>query len=599
MTSIHILDKNLANQIAAWEVVERPLSVVKELFENALDAGATSIKVEIVQWGKKSITITDNGQGMQKADLEICLERYATSKIQTLDDLYHVMTFGFRGEALSSISSVSKMTISSKYHTSQDAYQLTFDSIGWQKISPISFDSGTQIIVEDLFYNTPARLNYLKTDNTEISKISSYLWSMLLIHSDVWIEFISDGKKILKANPGENLEKRIFAYYGEEMLQNTLDLLCAGVGISITWKITSPKISYPNKNRQHLFVNKRPISSPLIYKAISDAYNRFIPHGNFPWFILNLSVDPTIIDVNVHPRKQEIRFENESQIFKCVYHGILDTLEKSALVSAPISQEEMPQTSPSSFQLPSSPKNYYTGSGTKFTSYSPYKNTQPHPSQTLIGASIELTKNLLWDPLQDVSIGDLHYTRLGKIVGQAFQSYILVEQEHSLVVFDQHALAERVLYEKFLKNDTKPSFQQLLVPEMIQATPEECQVFAEYASIFHVMWFEGELLPHGVISITSLPDFLKKEDLQEVLLWIFTDILSWNTLKSKTLDEVKNKIFAYSACRGAIKFWHKLSLFEMNALLKDATSWYSSTCPHGRPVVFEISLDELKNKYER
>ncbi len=614
MAKIIQLDKHLTNQISAWEVVERPVSVVKELVENAIDAWATSIKIEIKDGGKSFISVSDNGGWISQEDLPIAIDKYTTSKIKNLDDLYHVMTFGFRGEALSSISSVSRFSIITKTNESKEAYRLDFDNISWKKISTTFWEIGTQIIVQDLFFNTPARLNYLKTDRTEYAKILDYLYAVSLSYPDIWFEFVSDEKKIFKMNAGENLKTRIYFIHGEDFIDHMLDIHFSSVWIEISWYITGPKVSFPNKNRQNLFVNHRPISSPLIFKAITDAYNRFIPHWNYPGYVLHIQIDPTLIDVNVHPRKQEIRFENENNIFRSMYHAILDKLESSSLIHSINTHSEISENTWNTWAYPekTSPQTqYYTGSGTKFKSYSPYKNISSNPNQFKISDAIYFTKDILeytssnndtiLQPSQDhiFETGDLHYTKLWKIVGQAFHSYIIVEKDDKILMFDQHALAERIIYEKLVKKETKKTSQTLLIPENIKLTPSESSFLEEKRDVFQEMWFEIEFLSNNILSIGSIPDFIKKENIKDIVLWIIRDITEGNILKSNTLEEVKNKIYAYTACRSAIKFWNKLNLFEMNKLLNDAVDGYSSTCPHGRPVIFEMSLDDLKNKYER
>lgn len=604
MSKIIKLDQNLANQIAAWEVVERPVSVVKELLENSIDAWSKNIKIEIKNGGKDYISITDDWEWISKEDLEICIDKYTTSKIKSLDDLYNVMTFWFRWEALSSISSVSRFCIISKTNNSKIAYKLEFDNISWKNISETSFNIWTKIIVKDLFFNTPARLNYLKTDKTEYGKILDYLYSASLSYPYIWFEFISDDKRIFKFNENEDLKTRIYSIYWNDFLDNILDINFEMVGVKISGYITDPKISFPNKNRQNLFVNHRPILSPLIFKAISDAYNRFIPHGNHPWYVLNIQVDPTIIDVNVHPRKSEIRFENEQNIFRSVYHAVLNKLESSSLVETTsnfsLSQREYPSNEGEGFKEPK----YYTWSWEKFKSYSPYKNTSSNPNQFKISDSIDFTKAILDNnnietTEKSFETWDLHYTKLWKIVGQTFNSYIVVEKDDKIILLDQHALAERIIYEKLLKNDTRQYSQNLLIPENIKLTSWEFSILEENRNIFLEMGFDFEVLSNNLVSIITIPDFVKKENLSEILLWIIYDINSWNTIKSKTLEEIKNKVFAYTACRSAIKFWHKLNLFEMNKLLNESVEWYSLTCPHWRPVIFDISLNELKDKYER
>lgn len=620
MSKIIQLDKNLANQIAAWEVVERPISVIKELVENSIDAWANSIKIEIKDWWKTYISVSDNWEWIEKDDLEICIDKYTTSKIKNLEDLYNVMTFWFRWEALASISSVSKFEIISKTKNSNISNKLTFDNISWKNISETYWNIWTQIIVKDLFFNTPARLNYLKTDKTEYSKILDYLYSASLANPWIWFEFINDEKRVFKFNVWEDLKTRIFEIYWDDFFSNILPLSFESVWIKVTGFISDPKISFPTKSRQNLFVNKRPITSPLIYKAINDAYNRFIPHWQNPWYVINLEVNPTIIDVNVHPRKQEIRFENEQNIFRSVYHAVLDKLEWVSLINPPVlsdiplnkgDSDHREQGDFNNFNLPDIIKepssNYYTWSWTKFKSYSPYKDISSNPNQFRINEAINFSRAILDNDIdnenneifEERNSWDLHYTKLWKIIWQAFNSYIIVENNNKIVLLDQHALAERVIYEKLSKIDKNINSQWLLIPENLKLTGEEINIIETQKSIFEDMWFELEVLWNNILSIIWIPNFIKKEDLKDTILWIIQDISSWNILKSKTLEEIKNKIFAYTACRSAIKFWNKLNLFEMNKLLNESVDTYSSTCPHWRPVIYDIDINELKDKYER
>lgn len=605
MWSIIKLDKNLINQISAWEVVERPASVVKELLENSIDAWCHNITVEISEGGKKEIIIRDDGKWIDKDDLEICLEKYTTSKISSLADLYNVLTFGFRWEALASISSVSEMSIISKTNHSLIAYKLDYTNEKWQIITQSSHSNGTEITVKNLFYNTPARLNYLKQDRTEYAKILSYLQNAVLSYPEIGFEFISDNKKVFKYNQNETLKTRIYQIYGNEVSVNILDINFEMTGIKVTGYISDPKVSFLNKNKQHIFVNKRPITSVMISKAISDAYNRFIPHGLYPSYILNIEVDPTVIDVNVHPRKTEIRFENEQNIFRSVYHAVLNKLEKTTLIeTASISNNTEISTPQFINNFTHTPAQYYTGSGNNLKEFSPYKNTTSNPNQAQIHNALNFSKSILSNENTEVKENifetwDLHYTKLGKIIWQSYNSYILVENEGKIIILDQHALAERVIYEKLVKKETQNNIQKLLIPESIKLTQNELTIILENKSIFDEMGFEIEILGNGIISLYAIPDFVKKEKLNEIILGVIEDMSSGNTIKSKTIDEVKNKIYAYTACRSAIKFGNKLNLFEMNKLLNESVDTYSSTCPHGRPVIFDISLDELKDKYER
>lgn len=605
MWKIIHLDKNLANQIAAGEVVERPISVIKELVENSIDAWATHIKIEIIDAWLDAIIISDNGSGIQKDDLPLTIEKYSTSKISSLEDLYNVMTFWFRWEALASISSVSDFTIESRVAESVSGYTLEMLSGEIKWVSEVWTEIGTKIIVKNLFHNTPARLNYLKKPRTEYGHILEFLNKIALAYPEIGFEFISDEKTIYKYNSGEDLKTRIYGIYGEHFFDNTLPIDFHFSGLHITGYISDPKISFPNKNRQTLLVNKRVIHSSLIYKAIYNAYNRFIPHGMFPGYVLNIQVDPTQIDVNVHPRKLEVRFAAESNVFRAFYNAIESKLDGVSLISGDVISGSPP--SPLSFQKRGNNENpqYYTGSGTKFKSYSPYKDTTPNPQQRTMDETMVWMFNSPPNPLSQTKRGnmeksnDLHDTPLGRIIGQTFNSYIIVQTQNTIQILDQHALAERIIYEKLIANDYTPQVQNLLIGQSFQLTPKELAILEENKEIFADIGFDIEIMSWGIVMLNGIPDFIKKEDLESMFLWVLEDIGENTHAKSKTLQEVRNTLFAFTSCRAAIKFGHKLTLFEMNKLLHDAALDYSATCPHGRPVIYEINLEELKNKYER
>lgn len=583
MSQIITLDPQLANQIAAGEVVERPLSVVKELVENALDAWACNISIKIEEWGISFIEVSDDGVGIRKDELPLALEKYSTSKIKDLEDLHHVMTFWFRGEALASIASISKFLIASKHED---------DTIGYcfsgQNLQQDSISQWTKVQVRELFYNTPARLNYLKKPRTEYNHVHDFVQKIALSHPKVGVRFLSDDTEICNFRAGETLKDRIYSIYGKEFSQNTIELSFSYNGIQLQWYITDPKVSFSNKNKQCLFVNHRIIQAPLIYKAIIDGYNRFIPHGTFPWYVLNIQIDPTQVDVNVHPRKMEVRFANEQSIYRVFYHWVKDALEKVSLSHVP-KVSEAP-----AFSHPVPTEKFYTGSWTKFKSYSPYTNTQANPKQGQIQDSLQFSQAVSGWFEQST---DLHDTPLWKIVGQVHNSYIAVETPQGIQLLDQHAVAERVLFEKISKDSYTPAIQKLLVWETCELTPKEKSIFEQGKEVFTDMGFDIEALSWNTLLINGIPDFIKKENIQDVFFGILEDTLDAGN--SKTLEEVRNRIYAYTACRSAIKFGDSLTLFEMNKLLRDASLDYSATCPHGRPVIWEIGLEELKKKYER
>ena len=610
MSKIIKLDKNLANQIAAWEVVERPVSVIKELLENSIDAWADNIIIEIENGWIDKIIISDNWEWIEKEDLPLVIEKYSTSKIKNLDDLYNIMTFWFRWEAISAISSVSDMEIISK-NINEDFWN-KLEVLGWisQKIETYATETGTKIIVENLFYNTPARLNYLKKTRTEYNHILSFLQKIALSYPNIWFDFISEWKQIFKYITWEDLKTRIYSIYWSDFSENLLELNFSMNWINVTWYISDPKVSFPNKNRQSLFVNKRVIKSPLIFKAINDAYNRFIPHSMSSAYVLNLEVDPTQVDVNVHPRKLEVRFASEQNIFRAVYHAIQEKLEKVSLISNNnLSKTNIQNNySHNSFKNNFSTtvtNNWYTGSWTKFKAYSPYTDKTPNINQTQINESLNFSKTILdnWSIYKDDWIleesTDLHDTVLWKIIWQSHNSYIIVETNDWIKFLDQHALAERIIYEKLISTDYGHNVQWLLIWESISLTPKEIDILESNKNTFIDMWFDFEIMPWNIVIVNWIPDFIKKESISNIFMWILEDIWNQHFSKSTTLEEVKNKIFAYTACRSAIKFGHKLNLFEMNKLLNDSVVDYSATCPHWRPVIFEINLNELKDKYER
>ena len=619
MTKIIKLDKVLANQIAAWEVVEKPFSVVKELIENSIDAKATNIKIEIINWWIEKIIITDNWTWIEKEDLENIAEKYSTSKIKNIEDLYNILTFWFRWEAMASISSVSDMQILTS--TTWQIWNLL--SIIWwekQKIIEAASEIWTKITVNNLFYNTPARLNYLKKPRTETSYIQKYIQEIALAYPEIWFEFIVDWRINLKYRENEKLIGRIYNIFDEDFAKNTLEINFEMVGMKVTWFISDPKVSFNNKNKQIIFVNKRPIKSVLISKAIHDAYNRFIPHSNFPWYIINLEIDPTLVDVNVHPRKLEVRFANEQNIFRIFYHWVENKLNSVSLISEENnlenfqSEENKKEIENFSFQnnynftknlKEINSQSYYVPSWTKFKDYSPYKNVNINPWQSTISNITNFNKNFEKEEENlenDVNLtNDIHYTKIWKIIWQAHNSFIIVETKEWIKIFDQHALAERVNYEKLINKSRQnwQSTQWLLIGENITLSNQDIDILEDNIDTFKEMWFEIEILAWNNIIINWIPDFIKKENLKETFLQVLQDIWEHKFNKSKTLEEVKNKIFAYMACRSAIKFWNKLSTFEINKLLNDSIIDYSATCPHWRPVIFEINLNELKDKYER
>jgi len=613
VAKIYFLDKHLANQISAWEVVERPLSIVKELIENSIDAHSSYIKIEIKNAWIEEIIISDDWDGILREDLSISLLKYTSSKIRKLEDLYNLTSLWFRWEALAAISSVTNIKIISKTAWEEMASSIEIENEINKELSYCEWENGTKIIVKDLFYNTPARLNYLKKARTEYLKIYDFLNNISLSYPEIWFEFISDSKKIFKYWKNEDLRTRIYNIYSDDFYSKLIEVDFHIYWMHITWYISSPKTSFPNKNKQILFVNKRLINSNLIFKAIFDAYNRFIASSSYPAYILNLDIDPSLIDVNVHPRKQEIRFADEWNIFRSFYNMIYEKLKSDTLIDQNdinfnnytnkkeliwdkisfnnIKDDNDIYSKKNDFFVSNNCKNqdieikeetkkyHIWSSVNKFSSYSPYRDLTINPDQTIFS----------W----------LEKTPIWRIIGQSFNSYIIIETESKIKIIDQHALAERIIYEKLLNKQNKINSQTLLYAESLKIDIKDLAILEDNKEIFFDIWFDFEILQSWNVIINAIPDFIKKENIVNIFSWIISDFWEYNFNKSKSLDEIRNKIYAYTACRSAIKFWNKLNLFEMNKLLNDSVLDYSSTCPHGRPVIFEIDLNELKTKYKR
>jgi len=573
------LDKKLANQISAWEVVERPVSVIKELVENSIDAGSTNIIVEIKNGWCEEMIVNDNWEWIDKDDLLLTTQKYSTSKISTLQDLQNVMSFWFRWEALASISSVSDMEIISKTKKSNFWYSVKIIWWEYENINDHPSEIGTKIIVKNLFYNTPARLNYLKKPRTEYSQIVDFLNNISLSYPNIWFELISDWKNIFKLNPNDDIKTRIYKIYWDDFSSNLLEISFEMWGIKINGYISDPKISFANKNRQLILVNHRIIKNPIIYKAISNAYNRFIPHTNFPGYVLNINIDPTIIDVNVHPRKMEIRFANEQELFKIIYSTISKKLENSSLESTTnITTENISHFSSKDNSLSN---NIPTQNFRSWTNSSPSQTNKTFPSfwkQSNIDGAIKFSqeflktnsKNIDYQEISEsnfeneIQSNDLHNTNLWKIIWQIFNSYILIETKNNwLLIFDQHALAERIIYEKLSSNQQKISSQKLIFAENINLTPQEFTILDENKKIFEDIWFDIELMWSKSVMVNAIPDFMKNENINNILCWILEDISYNKTSKPKTTQEIKNKVIASTACRAAIKFGKKLNIFEV------------------------------------
>jgi DNA mismatch repair protein MutL len=587
MSIIKLLPENLINQIAAGEVVERPSSVVKELVENSLDAGANNIVVEVVNGGISSIKITDNGKGMSREDLELAVRRHATSKILNESDLWDISTMGFRGEALASISSVSKMTIKSKRSDDLGGTQLDCVSGEIKTIKDVGMSDGTVVEVYDLFFNTPARQKYLKRESTEFGHISSLLNTLSLANPSISFKLVHNGKTVNNFPKVDSLISRIADVFGKNTSDAMLEIFYGGSEVQVDGFIGKPLLSRSTGQHQYLFVNGRPIQHHLLFNRIKAAYHSMLMEHKKPVFVLNIKIDPSLIDVNVHPRKLEIRFEDQDTIIKIIYGCVKTALEKADLMPKGYSESKK-YMSDSSFFGNNSAKSSFGGG------FIPSQRPSFSSDQAL-----DFSKQILQRREQQ-AMSNLSEKSHIRAISQVSNSYIVAENEEGLVLIDQHAAHERVRYEELMDQfeSQKKSVQPLLVPQQIELSSDEIILLEEKKDVFEDLGFEIEEFGGNTFSVTAVPSCLSKQNLDEVIKEVLDDIKE-NKDPNNTRSKVE-EILTYMACRSAIKFGQKLTLDEMQALILQTEKLKRPyTCPHGRPTMISLSLGELEKMFGR
>ncbi len=592
---IKILPENLVNQIAAGEVIERPASIVKELIENSLDAGADNIIIDIKNGGKSFIKINDNGKGMSRNDLELSIQRHATSKISKESDLWEIATMGFRGEALASISSVSKLTIKSK--TKDDLAGTQLDSSGGEIISiqDIGMNNGTSIEVFDLFFNTPARQRYLKKDNIEFGYISSTVNTIALANPEISIKLIHNGKTVYDFAKSTDLSTRITDVFGKNTADLMLPVFYGGSELKINGFIGKPEISRATTQHQYIFVNGRPVTHHLLANRIKAAYATMLMEHKKPIFILNITIDPSLIDVNVHPRKIEIRFEDQQSIIKIIYGTIKTALEKVNLMpnsfinGASFSSRKNLY---SDFKNTPNSKNISSSPGAQFkNTYSNHKNAEN------IQDALSFSKEILKDR-ESKSLNEINTESSLKVISQISNSYIIAENQDGLVLIDQHAAHEKVRFEQLMDQfeNQKKSIQPLLMPFYLELTLDENALINENLEVFEKLGFKIEKNEKFVVS--AVPSFLANEDIDEIVKGVLDDIK-----EEKTPSKLQGKaemIITYMSCRSAIKFGRNLSILEMQSLITQMENLKRPYhCPHGRPTMISLSLSDLEKMFKR
>lgn len=615
MGKIKILDESVSNMIAAGEVVENPASMIKELLENSLDAGSQMVSLEIKNGGR-DVKIIDDGHGMNKEDLLLSVERHATSKISKKDDLYNLYTYGFRGEALSSIAAVSKISMSSKTKEENIGNYITVLGGKITNLKEIQRNIGTTIEIKDLFFNTPARLKFLRKPSTEYGNIKDIIIQEALANSNIAITLILDGKVSIKTS-GNGIENAIVEIFGKNVLKNVKSFDLGFLGNGTLYRSTKDSI--------FTFVNNRMVKSKIIENAIIDGYYTKLMKGKYPFAILFLNVDPKEVDVNVHPSKKIVKFSNEEEIYNFVLKKIELTFERDDNFVSPTLTEKIEKDE----------KRFLDFSD--FENFTPIKgeNQRFENMNTPIEDKIEDKKEEIIETKMPIESEELSYeidenydqeeekieensinivknkkeikkdivlqkssdiidTKF-RIIGQVFDTFILVERDGIFEIYDQHIVHERILYEKLKKMyySEKTSMQQLLVPIRVSIDPRELEIISENIEEFKKSGFEIDRFSDNEILIRSVP-ILDFNDSTEN---IFRNVL--NNIKEKRYTDIRENILISMSCKGAIKANQKLSFEEMETMVRKLHEIGEYTCPHGRPIIVKITLDDLEKLFKR
>ncbi|ROL71360.1 DNA mismatch repair protein MutL [Pseudomonas chlororaphis] len=624
---IELLSPRLANQIAAGEVVERPASVIKELLENSLDSGARRIDVDVEQAGVKLLRVRDDGSGISSDDLPLALARHATSKIRDLEDLERVMSLGFRGEALASISSVARLTLTSRTRDADQAWQVETEGRDMApRVQPAAHPVGTSVEVRDLFFNTPARRKFLKAEKTEFDHLQEVIKRLALARFDVAFHLRHNGKSVLslhEANDDAARARRVAAICGAGFLEQALPIEVERNGLHLWGWVGLPTFSRSQADLQYFFVNGRAVRDKLVAHAVRQAYRDVLFNGRHPTFVLFFEVDPAVVDVNVHPTKHEVRFRDGRMVHDFLYgtlHRALGDVRPEDHLAAPAAvagmvrptgieagefgpQGEMRLAANLALEQPQAQPSMSTPGSGAGAGYQ-YQYT-PRPQPTLPAAEAQSAYREFFAPLPGapaVSLpdGQGDIPPLGYALAQLKGIYILSENAQGLVLVDMHAAHERIMYErlKVAMASEGLSGQPLLVPESIAVSQREADCAEEHVSWFQRLGFELQRLGPETLAIRQIPALLKQAEANRLVHDVLADLMEYGT--SDRIQAHLNELLGTMACHGAIRANRRLALPEMNGLLRDMENTErSGQCNHGRPTWTQLGLDDLDKLFLR
>jgi DNA mismatch repair protein MutL len=632
LSRINLLNEETSNKIAAGEVVERPFSVVKELVENSIDASAKNVSIEISDGGQKSIKITDDGTGIHPEDIQKAFLPHATSKIQAVEDIYKITSMGFRGEALASIAAVSNTILKSK--TKEFDFGKEISVLGGisNYIKDCGMNVGTSIEVNDLFYNVPARLKFMKSTVREGAAITDIINRIAISHSDMSFKLINNGKQILQTYGTGNVSDSIRSIYGKSISENIIAFQNHNDIASAHGFVGNSEISRGSRNNQSIFVNGRYIKSKLITAAVENAFKSFLMINKFPFFVLFLDIFPEFLDVNIHPTKSEVKFRDDREIFKLVFDGVHRAIKESLKDTFSIQEEK----GSSSFKEDNYENMSYFDNNKETAVKEIYNNidipidlhSEIKEKQAEIEEVKQVVNNLnlmdelpitvnrvyesnheikpskvnVWKSIEsDDEINSIKKSSFPKleVIGQFNKTFILCQAINELYIIDQHAAHEKILFEKYMKDIEKRDItvQLLLTPAVIELSTEDYYYFIENKELFKSTGFDIEIFGDNTITVREVPYILGKLNIKNFILDILDNLKNMGT--GKTID-VKYDSIAKMACKSAIKANDELSGLEIEALIKKlALADDPFNCPHGRPTIIKITLNELEKRFKR
>lgn len=657
MQKIHVLDTVVANQIAAGEVVDRPAAVIKELVENSIDAGATAIEIEITQGGTEYLRVTDNGSGMSREDAVLALERHATSKILTADDLHLVQTLGFRGEALPSIASVSKFKLVTRTAEQELATSILVEGGTVIEVDSCGGNVGTSITVEDLFFNLPARRKFLKTIATETRYINELITKLALSSPHIKFSLKSNERLTLKTSGNGNLQECVHALFGREVSEQLLPVELATDNVKLSGYISNPAFTKNSRALQFAFINQRSITSKLIYKALDNAYQSKVARGTHAFALLNIAINTREVDVNVHPQKQEVKFSDESGVFKVVFKALIQALEyplsaaKEEITPVQVSsaqrvpQEAAPTPKPTSSiakvtvsQVPEQAsvqptverkfvqpgeqsiwrvdnpeagimeylerkkENSYPKIETPIAQVAQEERVHTQELKEPIANAVELkelqTISIVTEqPLQAELLEAQPPKSIPTVIGQFLNKYILAALDKELYIIDQHAAHERVIYDGIAAKRKDLLVQDLLVAEFVQLLKQEMELIQEYLEDFADLGLKISVAGSNTIRIESTPASIPAAQLKEFFGYMLARLGSYS---KPSIEDFQRELAHSISCKAAIKAGDSMSTAALQKLLERLYATQNPfTCPHGRPLLIKFSDSELNKLFKR